>query len=602
MRLFAGTWLALVLATSLFAQQDAATNASSASTASSATQPATSAPATPPDNVILERQTITVQKLPLAVPIAVGAPAQATPPPTAASVPAPQAAASRQPAGDQASGQAAPAAASAQPDATPGSAAGQEPGATAASSAQQAEPGAAPPSVQPGTAIFPNVSKKQAQEAKRQFEVGVKLKEKGKLDEAFSKFSSASELDPTKLDYITAREFTREQLAYQALQRGNKAMNEHNEIVAMAEFRRALDYDPTNSYALQRLRDAIPADQVTDHPISVVEQSLPIDLRPTPQHHDFHFRGDSRALLTEITRAYGIKAQFDDSVKQQRVFYDIQDVNFAKAMETAVAVTKTFWVSLTSTQILFLADTVENRRNFERLGLQTFYLPDLSDQQLAEMTNSLRVLLNLRYIALDKEANTISIRAELPHAECRRSTAPQSFHRTARGTARPERLCGQHQPGALTGHSPAHAVQHVQHQPGAAGGTGRKRAEPDQPAHLLRRNQCGKLHRDFSAAGAVTELNHQFHPQPALRHLRRRTDVVRSERRRHGNHADLQPEYLRHPGPGAPFTARLAQRSGGGQDRRALSGHQRDLRTHSQQCGHLFGHRQPELHRAFPVV
>jgi general secretion pathway protein D len=276
------------------------------------------------------------------------------------------------------------------------------------------EPGAAPPPLALGSPVLPNVSKKQAQEAKRQFQAGVKLKEKGKLDEAFTKFSSASELDPTKLDYITAREFTREQLAYQALQRGNKAMTEHNEIVAMAEFRRALDYDPTNNYALQRLRDAIPADQVTDHPVSVVEQSLPIDLRPTPQHHDFHFRGDSRALLTEITRAYGIKAQFDDSVKQQRVFYDIQDVNFATAMETAVAVTKTFWVPLTPTQILFLGDTVENRRNFERLGLQTFYLPDLSDQQLAEMTNSLRVLLNLRYIALDKEANTISIRAELP--------------------------------------------------------------------------------------------------------------------------------------------------------------------------------------------
>ena len=44
----------------------------------------------------------------------------------------------------------------------------------------------------------------------------------------------------------------------QALQRGNKAMLDHNEIVAMAEFRRALEYDPTNDYALQRLRDAIP--------------------------------------------------------------------------------------------------------------------------------------------------------------------------------------------------------------------------------------------------------------------------------------------------------------------------------------------------------
>ena len=277
-----------------------------------------------------------------------------------------------------------------------------------------AEVGSAPPSAPPGTPIVPKVTKKQAQEAKRQFEAGVKLKEKGNLDAAFTKFTSASELDPTKLDYITAREFTRERLAYEALQRGNKAMLEHKEIVAMAEFRRALDYDPTNNYALQRLRDSLPEEQVTDHPVSVVEQSLPIELRPTPQRHDFHFRGDMRALLTEVTRAYGIKAGFDDSVESKRVFFDIQDVNFATAVQAAADVTKTFWVPLTPTQVLFLKDTVENRRNFERMGLQTFYLPDLTDQQLAEMTNSLRVLLNLRYISLDKGANTISIRAELP--------------------------------------------------------------------------------------------------------------------------------------------------------------------------------------------
>ena len=167
MRLFAGTWLALVCATSLVAQQNVAPSA----TASPA--PATAAQSSNPAQT----------------PIA----------------PAPQAAPAQQP-----------------------------------STANQpaAEPGAAPPPLGLGSPVLPNVTKKQAAEAKRQFEAGVKLKEKGHLDEAFTKFSSASELDPTKLDYITAREFTREQLAYQALQRGNKAMLDHNEIVAMAEFRR----------------------------------------------------------------------------------------------------------------------------------------------------------------------------------------------------------------------------------------------------------------------------------------------------------------------------------------------------------------------------
>jgi general secretion pathway protein D len=165
---------------------------------------------------------------------------------------------------------------------------------------------------------------------------------------------------------------------------------------------------------LQRLRDSMPEDAERDQAVTVIEQSTPIELRPNPQHHDFHFRGDSRALLTEVTRAYGITAEFDESFKSRHVWFDIQDVNFSTAVEAAAAVTKSFYVALSPAQVFFAADTVENRRQFERFGLETFRLPDLNDQELTEMTNSLRVLLNLRYISSDKAQSTITIRAELP--------------------------------------------------------------------------------------------------------------------------------------------------------------------------------------------
>ncbi len=269
-------------------------------------------------------------------------------------------------------------------------------------------------SAPPGTPILPTVTPREAAEAKRQFQAGMKLKSKGHLDAAFTKFSSASELDPRNVTYVTAREFVRQQLALLALKQGNQAMQKNNEIMAMADFRRALDYDPSNDYAMQRLRDSLPEPEQTAQKVSVVEQSLPIELQPDPKHQDFHFRGDSRALLTEVARTYGITAEFDDSVKNLHVRYDIQNVNFATAMQAANEVTKTFWVALAPKQIFLLADTVENHRNFERMGLRTFYLPDLNDQQLTEMSNSLRVLLNLRFISLNKSQSAISIRAELP--------------------------------------------------------------------------------------------------------------------------------------------------------------------------------------------
>ena len=74
---------------------------------------------------------------------------------------------------------------------------------------------------------------------------------------AFEKFEQASQLDPRSVEYITAREFARQQLVMEALERGNKAMQAKNEVAATAEFRQALEYDPTNEFARQRLNDSV---------------------------------------------------------------------------------------------------------------------------------------------------------------------------------------------------------------------------------------------------------------------------------------------------------------------------------------------------------
>ena len=126
----------------------------------------------------------------------------------------------------------------------------------------------------------PTPTAREIAEAKRQFKAGLKLKSKGNLDAAFDKFSSASELDPHNVSYITARELAREELAMDALKQGNKAMLNGNEIVAMAEFRRALEYDPTNDYALQRLRDSIPEDDTSAQAESVVSSPCPSSCNP----------------------------------------------------------------------------------------------------------------------------------------------------------------------------------------------------------------------------------------------------------------------------------------------------------------------------------
>lgn len=342
----------------------------------------------------------------------------------------------------------------------------------------------------PGTSVVPTETPKERAEAQRAFKQGMKLKKAGKLDQAFDKFEKAAELNPHNLDYITAREFTRQQLVMEALQRGNKAMAENKEIVAMAEFRRATEYDPTNDFAIQRLRDSLPADlQPAGQTVRVVEKSTPVQLMPSEARHDFHFRGDARTLLTQVAQAYGMIAEFDDSVQQRRVRFEIQDVNFATAMEAANKVTKTFWVPLSSRQMLFAADTIENRRNLERMSLRTFYLPDVSsDQQLNEMMNSLRVLLNLRYIGADKTERTITVRAQQAVVEAAARLPREPEQRRTGGPAGHAGVRGQRQPGAADRHGVADAVHHVLHQPSVTRRPGTECAKPDQPVDCLRRH------------------------------------------------------------------------------------------------------------------
>lgn len=87
-------------------------------------------------------------------------------------------------------------------------------------------------------------------------------------------------------------------------------------------------------------------------------------------------------------------------------------------MEAAAPITKTFWTALSGSQLYVVADNQENRRNFERLAIRTYYLNDvLAPQEVSETVNALRQVLNIRFIQQDTAQSSITIRAPLPVVE-----------------------------------------------------------------------------------------------------------------------------------------------------------------------------------------
>ena len=255
-------------------------------------------------------------------------------------------------------------------------------------------------------------SKHDLKSAKEAFDRGLKLEKGQHLSDALEQFEQASHLVPHNIEYATASEVVRQRIIYDHLQRGNSALSEGRDIEAQAEFASALDLDPSNEFARERLTDALGPAPARPAAVQVLESEDEIELAPIDQRADFHFSGDSKDLLAQIAKIFGLEATIEDSVVSRRVVFDIQNVDFYATMRAASVVTKSFWAPLDAHKIVIALESPENRRIYERMAMRSFYVPDYTTpQELNDLANVLRGLFEIRYLAIQPLESSIEIRA-----------------------------------------------------------------------------------------------------------------------------------------------------------------------------------------------
>ena len=255
------------------------------------------------------------------------------------------------------------------------------------------------------------VADNDAKQAARDFRQGVKLQQKDP-QRAFELFVSASDLEPKNAEYATARELARQQLVYSHIQQGNQLLSAAKRSEAQDEFRVALALDPTNDFALQRLRDLTPPDAPLSRGLQLAAGSTEIELHPAAGRKSFHFNGDSRAFLEQLGRAFNVVIQFDDTFISRRVRIDLEDVDFYTALGVANQLSKSFAVPIDEAHLLMLANTPDNHRQFDHFSLRTYYLPDTaSPQEMNEIVSLLRGLFDVKFILPQSSQRSITVRA-----------------------------------------------------------------------------------------------------------------------------------------------------------------------------------------------
>ncbi|MFY9676288.1 MAG: hypothetical protein WAK13_17645 [Terriglobales bacterium] len=263
--------------------------------------------------------------------------------------------------------------------------------------------------------MFIPASRKDRKAAHYAFKRGLQLEKSNDLEDAFSQFEEAARLSPENTEYLEAREITRQNLAASHLERGNTDLRQGRRAEALVEFRTALNLDPQNEFAQQRVRDAAgPPPAKTSEPPQIVAREDQLEVRPIDRLADFHYSGDARGLLTTIATSFGLSITFDDSFPSRQLRFDLNQVNFATALRAASEATKTFTVPVEDTVLFAVADNPENHRLFDRMGMRSFYIPTAdAAKDLQDVTNSLRTLFEFRFVSQNTAASTITVRGPI---------------------------------------------------------------------------------------------------------------------------------------------------------------------------------------------
>ncbi|HMB53769.1 MAG TPA: secretin N-terminal domain-containing protein [Thermoanaerobaculia bacterium] len=252
----------------------------------------------------------------------------------------------------------------------------------------------------------------------RQAEIAGEL---GNWDEAVLKYMEALQEDPSNLRYKAALLRARLNASRQHFERGKQYREAGVLERSLVELQQAVQLDPTNQYAeaelesvrqqILALREGRNADTLAEMkrrtsgalpqpPVLDPRSDEPIDLdfpEPTSIFQIYKALGD----------AFGINVLYDQNLKDQDISITLKEVSAETSLETLMRAAGHFYKVLDEHTIIIAADTQQNRKTYEDLVIQTFFLSNL---EVKEMMTILRSLIDSRRISSNEQLNAIILR------------------------------------------------------------------------------------------------------------------------------------------------------------------------------------------------
>ncbi len=192
---------------------------------------------------------------------------------------------------------------------------------------------------------------------------------------------------------------------------------------AAAEFQHASTIDPSSPIALQEFRRTV--DQINDVAHKQDEQaselgesgsselaSAPPELKPLPNTSiSLKMTNDVKIIFDTIGKLAGITITYDPDLPARRIPVDLNNLTLQQALDIVCLQSKTFWKPITENIIFIAQDTTQKHKDYDEQLVETFYLANtVQSQDLTEITNGLRQVLNLTKVQQLNSQNAIIVR------------------------------------------------------------------------------------------------------------------------------------------------------------------------------------------------
>jgi general secretion pathway protein D len=240
-------------------------------------------------------------------------------------------------------------------------------------------------------------------------------------DAAVEHYLELIERQPSNVRFKTALLRARLKASQEHFRKGQRFREAGVLERALIEFQEAVQLDSTNQYAqveLDQLRSEIARVDRDGSPMSLEElkkktrdqPAQPPVLSPRskdPISLDFPKPVSIFDIYRALGKAFGLNILFDPALKDQDLAIELRDVTAQNALETLMRAAGHFYKVVDEHSIIIAADNPQNRKNYEDLVIQTFFL---SNAEVKDVLTLLRSLIGAKNIATNEELNAVTIR------------------------------------------------------------------------------------------------------------------------------------------------------------------------------------------------